>query len=131
MKEKCPNCRKTLPGCNGQTAAPGDIVECGLCGHVWQLRKTEPCACGNPSTRHSSVGNVCERCWAIEHTLHATHHRSHRRHKASDYAPCAVGVETGSIGTLSSLSAMQRAADAWLAKRGLSTTWDWHNRRAI
>ena len=38
MNLVCPKCRKTLPGCNGQTAAPGDTVECGLCGHIWQLR---------------------------------------------------------------------------------------------
>ena len=88
------------------------------------------CACGNPSTRYSNTGRICERCWKIEHTLHATHHRSHRRHMASDYAPCAVGVEAGNIASLSSLSAMQHAADAWLAKRGLSTTYDWQKGRA-
>jgi hypothetical protein len=88
------------------------------------------CACGNPATRHSNSGNICERCWKIEHTLHSTHHQ-HRRHKASDYAPCAVGVEAGSNATLTGLSKMQRAADAWLAGRGLSTTSCWHNGRAV
>lgn len=38
MKIRCPKCRKSLPTRKDQSPNVSDVIQCGLCDHVWKLK---------------------------------------------------------------------------------------------